>query len=518
MSVIAKTVASLPLHQPATMSGRTPMTSRLIPPAPATRSFHYLRSAAHRCFPAMAGIIALGLGVALIGASPSRSAETDAPAISDHPQSGPIASGAAESTLPIVGGSPASSPPISAAGAAWQVPVSTTGTPVEAARPVALASTAQGVSANEIRFGIVAPFSGPAKDLGHQMQVGIEAAFNAANATGGVFGRKLSLVTANDGYDPAKTGDAMKQLDETQRVFGFVGNVGTPTAAVSLPYALARRMLFYGAFTGAGLLRNDPPDRYVFNFRASYAEETYAVVRYLVKSRRLQPEQIAVFAQHDGYGDAGFQGVEKAFRSLDASGEGASVLRLDYERNTVNVDDAITRLRQRPKNAPQIKAIVMVATYRAAAKFIEKTADLIPGLIYTNVSFVGSTSLADELMVLGPKYASGVIVTQVVPAVDNYSSVVLDYRAALTKSAPGEVPDYVSLEGYLSANILIEGLKRAGPDLDTEKLVKALESIRDYDLGVGPRVTFGGDRHQALHKVWGTQIDAKGHFSSIDLE
>jgi len=491
------------------------MNTGHIPPAPMTGAFQYLRSAAHRCLPAMAGIIGFGLGVALIAASPSRSAEVDAPAIGGQPQSGPIASGTTEPALPIAGGSPA---PVITAGAAWQVPVSTAGTPVEAARPVTPVSTAQGVSTNEIRFGIVAPFSGPAKDLGHQMQVGIEAAFNAANATGGVFGRKLSLVTANDGYDPAKTGEAIKQLDETQRVFGFVGNVGTPTAAVSLPYALSRRMLFYGAFTGAGLLRSDPPDRYVFNFRASYAEETYAVVRYLVKSRRLQPEQIAVFAQHDGYGDAGFHGVEKAIRSLDAAGESGSVPRLNYERNTVNVDEAIAQLRQRPKNAPQIKAIVMVATYRAAAKFIEKTADQLPGLIYTNVSFVGSTSLADELMVLGPKYASGVIVTQVVPAVASYSSVVLDYKAALTKSAPGEAPDYVSLEGYLSANVLIEGLKRAGPDLDTEKLVTALESIQDFDLGVGPHISFGRDRHQALHKVWGTQIDAKGHFSSIDLE
>ena len=99
-------------------------------------------------------------------------------------------------------------------------------------------------------------------------------------------------------------------------MFGIVGNVGTPTAVVALPYAMERRMLFYGAFTGAGLLRSDPPDRYVFNYRASYAEETDAVVRYLVKMRRLKPEQIAVFAQQDSYGDSGFTGVTKAIRSL----------------------------------------------------------------------------------------------------------------------------------------------------------------------------------------------------------
>src|SRR5256884_6945966 len=113
-----------------------------------------------------------------------------------------------------------------------------------------------------------------------------------------------------------RAAETMKELYEKQQVFGFVGNVGTPTAVVALPYALERRMLFFGAFTGAGLLRRDPPDRYVFNYRASYAEETEATVKYLVNVRRLKPEQIAVFAQQDGYGDSGYAGVVKAVRAL----------------------------------------------------------------------------------------------------------------------------------------------------------------------------------------------------------
>ena len=148
------------------------------------------------------------------------------------------------------------------------------------------------------------------------MKLGIEAAFNVANAKGGVYGRQLRLIAADDGYEPTRTAVTMPQLYERDQVFGLVGNVGTPTAVVALPYALDRKMFFFGAFTGAGLLRNDPPDRYVFNYRASYAEETAAVVNYLVKVRRLLPEQIAVFAQQDAYGDAGFAGVEKAVRSL----------------------------------------------------------------------------------------------------------------------------------------------------------------------------------------------------------
>jgi ABC-type branched-subunit amino acid transport system substrate-binding protein len=304
--------------------------------------------------------------------------------------------------------------------------------------------TIRGVTNSEILLGMAAPFTGSAKELGHQMKLGVETAFNLANESGGINGRQVKLTAADDGYEPARTAEAMKQLYEGQQVFGFIGNVGTPTAVVALPYALEHRTLFFGAFTGADLLRRDPPDRYVFNYRASYAEETNAVVRYPVNVRRLRPEQIAVFAQRDAYGDAGFAGVAKAIRALH--GDDSSILRFDYERNTVDVDDAVSSL---GGHKPAIKAVVMVATYRAAARFIGKTRDLFPSMIYTNVSFVGSTALADELMLLGPRYANGVIVTQVVPAVDGYASVNLRYKNALAKYFPGEPPDYVSLEGYV---------------------------------------------------------------------
>ncbi len=371
-----------------------------------------------------------------------------------------------------------------------------------------------GVSDSEIRFGISAPFSGPAKDLGHQMRVGIETAFRMANETGGVNGRTLKLVTADDGYEPGRTGATMKQLYDQDQVFGFIGNVGTPTAVVAAPFALERRALFYGAFTGASVLRNDPPDRYVFNYRASYAEETDAVVHYLVKVRRLKPEQIAVFAQQDSYGDAGFAGVTKAMRTL-RGGDGGFILRVGYPRNTVDVDTAIGQLKA---NKTPIKAVVMVASYRAAAKFIEKTKDLIPGLTYTNVSFVGSTSLRDELMLLGPRYAQGVIVTQVVPAVDGYSSLILEYKNALAKYFGGEAPDYVSLEGYVAARVLVEALKRAGPQLDTERVVDSLEAMNDYDLGLGTAITFSKSEHQGSHKVWGTQLTDTGKYEPFELQ
>ena len=236
-------------------------------------------------------------------------------------------------------------------------------------------------------------------------------------------------------------------------------------------------------------------------------------MHYLIKLRRLQPKQIAVFAQQDSYGDAGFAGVAKAFRALGIND--AAILRLNYKRNTVDVDDAINQLKAQKL---QVRAVVMVASSRAAAKFIEKTKDQFPGMIYSNVSFVGSTSLAEELMLLGPRYASGIIVTQVVPAVGGYSSAVLEYKNALAKYFPGESPDYVSLEGYVAANVLIQALKRTGPQLDTEKLIDVLENTRNLDLGLGAPLTFGRAEHQASHKIWGTAIDDSGKYQSFELE
>ena len=375
------------------------------------------------------------------------------------------------------------------------------------------AQNIHGVTDNEIRFGIVAPFSGASRELGRQMKLGIDTAFNRTNETGGVNGRMLRLIAADDGYEPARTLDAMKSLYEKENVFGYIGNVGTPTAAVAIPYALDHRALFFGAFTGSNLLRNDPPDRYVFNYRASYAEETSSVVNYLIKIRRLQPKQIAVFAQQDAYGDAGFAGVAKAFRALGVSD--ATIVRLNYKRNTVDVDEAVNQLRAQK---PAIRAVVMVATYRAAAKFIEKTRDTYPGMVYTNVSFVGSTELAEELNLLGPRFASGVIVTQVVPAVGGYSSAVLEYKNALAKYFPGEAPDYVSLEGYIAAKVLIQGLKQTGGSLDTEHVIDNLEAMRNIDLGLGTTLGFGRSEHQASHKIWGTALDDSGKFTSLDLE
>ena len=139
-------------------------------------------------------------------------------------------------------------------------------------------------------------------------------------------------------------------------------------------------------------------------------------------------------------------------------------------------------------------------------------------MIYTDVSGVGSTSLSDELTLLGAKYADGVIVTQIVPSVDSYSTAILEYKNALSKYFPGEKPDYVSLEGYISANLLIDGLRRTPQPLDTEKLVDSLQGLHNIDMGLGTPLTFSLTEHQASHKVWGTVLDGTGHYQPLDLE
>ena len=181
----------------------------------------------------------------------------------------------------------------------------------------------------------------------------------------------------------------------------------------------------------------------------------------------------------------------------------------------MDVDDAIEQLK---KSRIPIRAVIMVPTYRAAAKFIEKTRDLYPNMIYTSVPFVGSTALANELMLLGKRFATGVIVTQVVPAVEGHSSLVLEYRSTLTKYFPGEQSDYVSLEGYIVGKLMIDALKRNGPQLDTERLVATLEGIRNLELVWGHRSVSDNPRHQGVHKVWGTQIDENGRYQPIDLQ
>ena len=373
----------------------------------------------------------------------------------------------------------------------------------------AMAGAPAGVTDSEVTFGMAAPLTGASRELGRQMKLGLETAFAAANAEGGVHGRRVRLLVLDDGFEPARTARVMRELAEEHGVFGFAGNVGSPSVAV--PYALGRQMLFFGPFSGSPL--KEPPEHTVFTYRASHREEAAAIVRYLLQVRRIRPDQIAVLAEDDAYGEAGYQGVVAALRR--SARDLPPVPRVTYQRNTADVSSAVARVVER---GDRTRAVILVATYRAAARFIEQVKNQRPSMLFATVSLVGSTALADELMQLGPRFAAGVIVTQVVPLPTSRSSAVLRYQDALAAYAPGEKPDFVSLEGYVVGNLLLEGLRRSGRTVSTENMVRALETIRGLDLGLGTTVGFGPADHQGSHRVWGTVLDASGTYQPIDLE
>jgi ABC-type branched-subunit amino acid transport system substrate-binding protein len=406
---------------------------------------------------------------------------------------------------------------VAAAGAWLAMGRSPGGAPGASASPAPAAATpaapaVRGVKADEILLGMVASFSGSNKERGRAMKAGWEAALAAANDAGGVHGRRLRLVTLDDGYDPARTAPAMKQLLEVERAFAVVGNVGTATSKVAVPYATQQKAVFFGALSGADLLRKTPPDRYVFNYRASLAEEAGAAVRWLVDVKRVAPDKIAVLVQKDDFGESGWRG---ALRQLEASGAAAGgVLRLEYERNTADVREALDTLRGKGAG---VQAVVLVATYKPAATFVRKAKDAGQDLLFVTVS-ADSNGLAQELVESGARYADKVVVTQVVPVPTSRASGVLKYRQALEKYAPGEPAGSTTLEAWIGAQVFLEGLRRAGPALDAERLVSALEGIQGLDLGTGGALGFSAQDHQASRKVWGWALQPDATYRQIDLE
>ena len=373
-------------------------------------------------------------------------------------------------------------------------------------------ASAPGVTDSMIEIGTTVSNSGPNREVGRSMLLGIRTAFEMVNDEGGIEGRKLKLTALDDGYEPERALANLRDLFEKQKILAVTGCVGTAPAKLTAAYAVAHRRLFFAPFTGAAFLRHTPPDRYVFNYRASTGEETGALVQYFVKVRRIPANRIAVFAQNDAFGDEGFQGAVRALRAYGVHSE--EIFRVGYERNTLQVTDAVDKIVQRRS---KLDAIVMVGTYAATAQFLKEVKDRQVNVAMAAVSGAG-TSLAERLRELGPQYGEGLVVSQVVPHFQSAATGVIRYRDMLHKHHSEAEPGFVSLEGFIGAECLIEGLKRAGSDLTTEKLIDALESIRELDLGIGPIISFGPSRHQASDKVWGTVLDRDRNFQNLDLD
>jgi branched-chain amino acid transport system substrate-binding protein len=379
--------------------------------------------------------------------------------------------------------------------------------------PALAAASQQGVTDSEIVFGMSAPFTGTAKEYGNELKLGLEVAFDEVNRSGGVHGRKLRLVAMDDAYDIRRAQAVIRTLVDEKRIFGIAAAFGTASVESVLPYVISRRVFYYGALTGCLALRNDPPDRYVFNYRPSYPEEIAAIIRYLVEVRRVKPTQIAAFLQEDSAGDSAWVGVSRQMRKYKR--DPAQVLRVGYKRNTVDVDAAVRAVLHR---ASSVRAVVMVGNYKPCAKFIERLRAAGLDIIFASVSVVSPNDLAEQLLTANPRYAEGVIVTQVVPPPGSSGSAILRYREALQRYAPSERPGYVSLEAWIGGHILAEALRRTGPNPTLETFIDTLETIHDLDLGIGTRINFGLSEHQGSHRIWGTVLDASGTYRSIDLE
>jgi ABC-type branched-subunit amino acid transport system substrate-binding protein len=332
--------------------------------------------------------------------------------------------------------------------------------------PVLALAQSPGVTADKIVLGQAAVFSGPAAQLGIQMRNGIKAYFDYVNARGGVHGRKLELVSEDDQYESKVAPLASKKLIEEHKVFALLGYVGTPTGVAHLPVVTQARVPLVGMFTGAEALRV-PFNRYVFHVRASYYDETEKIVEQVVS---LGGKRISVFYQNDAYGEAGRKGTELALerRKMKIHSQGT------VERNTVAVQAAAQAI-----HASQPDAVVMVSAYTSIAAFVREMQKLGSGATFYNVSFVGSKALADAL----GKDGVGVAISQVVPFPWGTSVPVVKEYQQHAKAAGFTDYNFSALEGFLSAKVMVEGLRRAGRNPTREGLVDALEKMSDVDLG-----------------------------------
>lgn len=365
---------------------------------------------------------------------------------------------------------------------------------------VIVARADPGVFDDKIVFGQSAAFKGPAAFLGLGMREGILAAFNEANAAGGVHGRKLELVSYNDGYEPEKAIANTERLIGDDKVFALIGEVGTPTSKAVQPITTEQSVPFLGPFTGAAFLR-DPSLRNVINVRASYDQETEAWIERLTGDLGLS--RIAILYQDDSFGRAGLKGVTKALekRGLKPVAEGT------YMRGTTAVKRALLAIR---KGSPQ--AVVMVGAYKPCAEFVKLAHTIKLDAIFVNISFVGSKALAEELGQDG----KGVVVTQVVPLPDDVDiPLVARYQRAMKATNPYAKVGFVSLEGYIVGRLTVEALNRLGNPVTRAGLLSTIRDVGVFDLD-GVTLSYGPDDNQGMDRVFVTVIQQDGSFKAVD--
>jgi ABC-type branched-subunit amino acid transport system substrate-binding protein len=356
-----------------------------------------------------------------------------------------------------------------------------------------------GVFDDRIVFGQSAAFAGPAAALGLGMRNGILAAFNEANTAGGVNGRRLELVSRDDGYEPDRAIENTSRLIKEDQVFALIGEVGTPTSKAALPIATESRVPFIGPFTGAGFLR-DPSLGNVINVRASYDQETEAWTEHLTAD--LGVSRVALLYQDDSFGLAGRSGITAALkrRSLKLVAEGT------YMRNTTAVKTALLAIREAK---PQ--AVGMIGTYKACAEFIRLARRIGLNAVFVNITYVGANALAKDL----GKEGQGVVISEVVPFPEDTSiPVVARYQKALKAAEPEAEFDFVSLEGYIVGRLVVEALHRLRPPVTRAGMLALIRKGSPFDLG-GITLSYSPGNNQGMDRVFLTKIQTDGSVKPI---
>lgn len=349
----------------------------------------------------------------------------------------------------------------------------------------------KGVTATEIVLGQSCALAGPAAALGTGMRAGLNACFAKVNATGGINGRQIKLISKDDGYEPQKAISNTRALIEQDKVFLLIGEVGTPTSKAVFPIVEESKVPFFGPFTGAEFLRN-PFKKYVVNVRGSYYQEMEKLAAYLVDQQKFT--KIACFYQNDGYGRAGLEGIKLALQKRSM----ALVATGTYERNTVAVKSGLLQIR---KAKPE--AVIMVGAYKPCAEFIKLAKKVgMTKTVYCNISFVGTAALKKELGAAG----EGCIISQVVQYPwDQSILLVKEYVATMKRFQPNAGIGFVSLEGYMVGKLFCMAAESVKGELTRENFLQTIAQVGTFDLG-GITLRFGPQDHQGMDQVFLTMI------------
>ena len=383
----------------------------------------------------------------------------------------------------------------------------------------------EGVYDGKIVLGMSAAFSGPSRGLGSELYRGARSYFNYVNENGGVGGRQIVFKLYDDGYQPDPCVKNTMKLMVEDRVFLLFGYVGTPTVTRALPLLKKfqdERVYLFFPFTGAQPQREPPYGDFAFNLRASYRQETAGLVDNFVRTGR---KRIAVFYQADAYGRSGWAGVRAALKVHDERLAGEATYRRG-QRFTGSMRRQVEILQ-----AASPDAVICIGSYAACAAFARDAIDLGLKVPIANLSFVGSENLL-HLLSEGrddaETYTRYLVNSQVVPSYEDTSiPAVREYRELMARynpAVPAELvkepyspfeQSFVSLEGFLDAKLMTEILRRLGDVPSREGLEDAVFSVRDFDLGIGERVSFGPDRRQGLQTVYYTVVQ-DGRFVTLD--